>query len=131
MQPRGRSHPAVLPLATLAAGIAGAAYLWRTNPHEGGRFLPRCPVNWLTGLDCPSCGGTRMTYDVLHGDLAAAFQDNAVLLLLGVPLALWLGGRWLHEGLRGRRYRPSLGRRTVAALLGVALVWAVVRNVVG
>ncbi|MDT0343154.1 DUF2752 domain-containing protein [Streptomyces sp. DSM 44938] len=125
------SHPALPPLAALAAGGAGAAYLWRTNPHEGGRLLPRCPFNWATGLDCPACGGTRMTYDMLHGDLAAAFQDNAYLLLLGVPLVLWVGGRWLYEGLRGRRYRPRFGRRGSAALLGSAVAWAVLRNALG
>jgi hypothetical protein len=125
------AHPAAAPLATLAAGLAGAAYLWGTNPHESGQFLPRCPLNWATGLQCPACGGTRMTYDVMHGDLAAALHDNGALLLLGVPLAAWLGGRWLYEGLRGRRYRPRLRRWAVVTILGTALTWAVVRNVAG
>jgi hypothetical protein len=131
MTRRRLSHPALPPLAALAAGVAGAAYLWRTDPHRGGGPLPRCPVNWATGLDCPACGGTRMTYDLLHGDLAAAFQDNAALLLLGVPLALWLGGRWLSEGLRGRRYRLRLRRGGAAAILGTAALWTVLRNAVG
>jgi hypothetical protein len=37
-------------------------------------------------------------------------------------------GRWLVEGLRGRRWRPVLGPRAQTAVLGVAVVWAVVRN---
>jgi hypothetical protein len=119
------------PLAALTAGLAGAAYLWRTNPHEGGQLLPRCPYNWATGLLCPACGGTRMVYDTMHGDLLAAWHDNAALLLLGVPLAAWLGGRWLYEGLRGRRYRPRMGGRAVAAVLGIAFGWVLLRNVVG
>ncbi|MBB1253332.1 DUF2752 domain-containing protein [Streptomyces alkaliterrae] len=124
-------HPALLPLATLAAGAAGSVYLWHTDPHQPGQFLPRCPVNWLTGLLCPACGGTRMAYDLMHGDFGAAFHDNAALLLLGVPFAAYLGGRWLIEGLRGRRYRPAIGRRGVAVIVGTAAVWAVVRNVAG
>jgi hypothetical protein len=124
-------HPALPPVATLIAGLAGAAYLWRTNPHDGGQFLPRCPFNWATGLLCPACGGTRMAYDAMHGDLAAAFHDNALLLALGMPLAAWLGGRWLYEGLRGRRYRPRFRPVAMAAVLGIALTWAVVRNAVG
>ncbi|MGK5531685.1 DUF2752 domain-containing protein [Streptomyces sp. URMC 129] len=132
MRANGRSfHPAAAPLTALAAGLAAAAYLWRTNPHDGGGLLPRCPVNWTTGLSCPACGGTRMAYDLLHGDLAAALHDNAALLLLGLPLGLWLGGRWLYEGLRGRRYRPRPGRRGTAAVLGTALLWTVLRNVTG
>ncbi|MDB1086534.1 DUF2752 domain-containing protein [Streptomyces sp. ACA25] len=125
------SHPAVAPLTALAGGLAAAAYLRSTNPHEPGQLLPRCPFNWLTGLLCPACGGTRMAYDLLHGDVAAAFQDNAVLLLLGVPLAAWMVGRWLYEGLRGRRYRPVLSSRGNAVVLGVAVVWMLARNLTG
>lgn len=122
-------RPATAPLALAAAGAAGAAYLYGTNPHEPGHWLPRCPFNWATGLDCPACGATRMAYDLLHGDLGAAFQSNALMLLLGLPFAAVLYGRWLYEGLRGRRWRPSFGRLGTAAVLGVAVVWAVVRNV--
>ncbi|WBB58281.1 DUF2752 domain-containing protein [Streptomyces sp. WMMC500] len=125
----GRAHPAALPLSLTVAGAAGAAYLYGTNPHEPGHWLPRCPFNWVTGLDCPACGATRMAYDILHGDLGSAFHSNALLLLLGLPLATVLYGRWLYEGLRGRRWQPSFGRLGTAAVLGVALVWAVVRNV--
>ena len=124
-------HPAVAPLATLGAGVGGLVYLWHTNPHDPGQLLPRCPINLLTGLLCPACGGARMTYDLLHGDLAAAFHDNAVLLTLGLPAAGYLGGRWLLEGLRGRRWRPRLGTAAISAILGTALGWMVIRNVLG
>lgn len=126
-----RTHPAAPPLGALAAGLAAAAYLWGTDPHQAGQWLPRCPLNALTGLLCPACGGTRMAYDLMHGDLAAAFHDNALLLTLGVPVAAYFGGRWLVEGLRGRRYRPSPGRWATAAILGTAVVWAALRNAIG
>lgn len=127
---RRLSHPAGPPLAALCAGAAGAVYLWHTDPHQGGQLLPRCPFNWATGLLCPACGGTRMAYDLLHGDAAAAFSDNAALLLLGAPLAAYLSGRWLVEGLRGRRYRPALGGWASAVILTTAVVWTIVRNLV-
>jgi len=126
-----RAHPAAPPLTVLVIGLAGAVHLWGTNPHEPGQWLPRCPFNWATGLLCPACGGTRMTYDLMHGDVVAAFHDNALLLTLGVPAAVYFGGRWLLEGLRGRRYRPSLGKRGTAVVLGIGLTWAVVRNLIG
>nr|WP_155073637.1 DUF2752 domain-containing protein [Streptomyces taklimakanensis] len=118
-------------MGTLAAAAAAAAYLWGTNPHQPGQWLPRCPFNLVTGLLCPACGGTRMAYDLLHGDLTAAFHDNALFLVLGLPVAAYFGGRWLVEGLRGRRYRPSPGKWGTTAILGTAVVWAVVRNAVG
>ncbi|MBU7597251.1 DUF2752 domain-containing protein [Streptomyces sp. P38-E01] len=124
-------HPAAAPLAVLGTGVVGLVYLWHTNPHDPGQLLPRCPINLLTGVLCPACGGTRMTYDLLHGDVVAAFHDNAVLLLLGLPLAAFLVGRWLLEGLRGRRYAPRWGAGRVIAVVGVAAGWMVVRNVLG
>ncbi|MBO8194886.1 DUF2752 domain-containing protein [Streptomyces oryzae] len=122
------SHPAAPPLATAAAGLAGACYLWGTNPHEPGGLLPRCPFNWATGLLCPACGGTRMAYDLMHGDLAAALHDNAALLTVGLPVAVYLSGRWLYEGLRGRRYAPRMSTRGKVAVLSAAVAWTVARN---
>ncbi|MFC4034591.1 DUF2752 domain-containing protein [Streptomyces polygonati] len=121
-------HPAVVPLATLAAGIAASAYLYGTDPHQSGHWLPRCPFNWLTGLLCPACGGTRLAYDLLHGEPARAFHENALMLLL-LPFAAFFGGRWFVEGLRGRRRPLVLKARTQYALLAVTVVWTVVRNV--
>ncbi|MFJ4848947.1 MULTISPECIES: DUF2752 domain-containing protein [unclassified Streptomyces] len=122
-------RPAAAPLASLAAGIAGAAYLWGTDPHEHGHWLPRCPLNWATGLLCPACGATRMVYDLMHGDLTAAFHDNR-LLLIASPVGLYLYVRWVVEGLRGRSYHPELHPRGQIAVLAVALAWGVVRNAV-
>ncbi|CBG70623.1 MULTISPECIES: DUF2752 domain-containing protein [Streptomyces] len=121
-------HPAAAPLAVAAAGLAGAAYLYGTNPHEPGHVLPQCPFRYVTGLLCPACGGTRMVYDLMHGRFEAAWHDNRVLLL-AAPFALALLGRWAVEGLRGRRWRPELKPRTQALILGVAVTWTIVRNV--
>lgn len=120
-------HPAAAPLAVLAAGAAGAGYLYVTDPHEPGHVLPKCPFRLVTGLLCPACGGTRMVYDLMHGHFTAAWHDNRVLLLAS-PFALALLGRWALEGLRGRRWRPQLGARSQALILVVAVAWTVVRN---
>ncbi|MBZ3907550.1 MULTISPECIES: DUF2752 domain-containing protein [Streptomyces] len=130
MAERGPStlrHPAAAPFAVAAAGLAGAAYLYGTDPHEPGHLLPQCPFRYVTGLLCPACGGTRMVYDLMHGQFAAAWHDNRVLLL-AAPFALALLGRWSVEGLRGRRWRPELKPRTQALILGIAVTWTIVRN---
>jgi hypothetical protein len=111
----------------LAAGAAGAAYLYRTDPHEPGHVLPQCPFRLLTGLLCPACGGTRMVYDLMHGRFAEAWLDNRALLLAS-PYALFLLGRWAWEGLHGRRWRPTLSPRAQVAVLVVAVTWTVARN---
>ncbi|MEU2282231.1 DUF2752 domain-containing protein [Streptomyces sp. NPDC013178] len=120
-------HPAAAPLAVLAAGAAGSAYLYVTDPHDPGHLLPQCPFRLVTGLLCPACGGTRMAYDLMHGHFAEAWLDNRALLLAS-PWALALLGRWMWEGLHGRSWQPRLGRPAQALILGLAVTWTVVRN---
>ncbi|MCG6496334.1 DUF2752 domain-containing protein [Kitasatospora sp. A2-31] len=122
-----RVRTALPPLAVAAGGLAGAAYLWSRNPHLPGQALPFCPWRKVTGLQCPGCGGTRLAYDLLHGDLAAAWHDNAALLL-ALPLVALLYLTWLRHGLAGRSWRPVLGRGGIAAVLGTAVAWTVLRN---
>ncbi|MBM4794391.1 DUF2752 domain-containing protein [Streptomyces sioyaensis] len=115
----------------LALGVPAAVYLWHTDPHRPGQLLLPCPFKWATGLLCPLCGGTRMAYDLMHGEVPAAFHDNAVLLALGGPVAAYAVTRWLVAGLRGRTYRPRVTARGNAVVLGIAAVWMIARNVVG
>ncbi|MFG2529190.1 DUF2752 domain-containing protein [Streptomyces sp. NPDC048516] len=115
----------------LGAGAAAAVYLWHTDPHQPGQLLLPCPFKWATGLLCPLCGGTRMAYDLMHGDVVRAFHDNAVLLTLAGPAVAYAAGRWLVAGIGGRVYRPRLPARGNAVVLGIAAVWMVARNLVG
>ncbi|MEU9111176.1 DUF2752 domain-containing protein [Streptomyces sp. NPDC048483] len=115
----------------LGVGALGAVYLWHTNPHQPGQVLLPCPLKWATGVLCPLCGGTRMAYDLLHGDVVAAFHDNIVLFTLGIPAAVYIVARWLGAGLRGRYCRPRLSARGNAVVLGIAAVWMLARNLGG
>ncbi|MCT9093575.1 DUF2752 domain-containing protein [Streptomyces sp. ASQP_92] len=118
------------PLALAVVAVAGLAHLYGHSPYEPAQLLPRCPFHWVTGLNCPACGGTRMTYSLLHGDMGGALRANPVLLA-ALPFAWYAYGRWALAGLRGRSHRLSLGRRGVLLVLGTALAWTVVRNVLG
>ncbi|NKE63199.1 DUF2752 domain-containing protein [Lentzea sp. PSKA42] len=117
------------PFAVLALGGAGAVMLLFVDPNEPGNLLPKCPFNWLTGLNCPGCGATRMVHALLHGDVVSAFHYNAVLLALGVPLAVWLFARWTKDRWTGER--RSVPKSIGVAVLVVAGVWGVARNLAG
>lgn len=113
---------ALLGSGALFAGALG--YIGLVDPHRPDSFFPICPFRLLTGWNCPACGGLRMVHDVLHGDLAAAINDN-VLLLVGIPL---LAG-WVL--LRRRRWKWALTLPAGAAVLITLLAWTVVRNLPG
>ena len=124
-----RERTALAPTAVLLSGLAACAYVYANDPHDGGHLLPACPFRVLTGWQCPACGGTRMAFDLLHGDVSRAWRDNALLLLLS-PFLLWLLGSWAVAGWRGRRFHVPHSRYVGPVTLVVALGWAVLRNAV-
>lgn len=109
------------------AGVvtAGAlTYIGLADPHRPGFLFPTCPFKFLTGWNCPFCGGLRMTHDLLHGDFAAAAVDN-LFLLVGLPLfVIWGAWRWR----RGDRVLP---RSAVVAFVVAAVMWTIARNLPG
>lgn len=105
--------------------LAGAlGYIGLVDPHNTNSAYPLCPFKWLTGWDCPLCGGLRMTHDLLHGDLLASINDN-IFLLLGIPM---LGGLLL---IRHRRGQSALPAPVILLILLAAIAWTVLRNLPG
>lgn len=117
------------PLAVAAAVAAGSAIVVAADPTTPGGPLPPCPTYALFGVLCPGCGGLRMAYSLLHGDVGAAVQYNALALVVVLGAAvLWAG--WLRARWRGRPARVVLHRRWVPVAFGiVVLAWGIARNV--
>jgi hypothetical protein len=107
-------------------GLGCAAVLYFFNPATNG-FYPVCRFHQLTGLNCPGCGATRACHALLHGDLAAAFRDNA-LFVLSLPALLLRGGWLAFVRYRGRSAGSWLPPNWAWSLLMIALVFAVLRN---
>jgi hypothetical protein len=106
----------------LLAGALG--YIGFTNPHDPRSTYPQCPFRLLTGWNCPFCGGLRMTYDLLHGDLLASINDN-LFALIGIPLlAVWV----LMRRRRGQRPLPVAA---ILTLVAVTIAWTILRNLPG
>lgn len=49
-----------------------------------------CPLRSLTGIACPTCGGTRAVLSLLHGDIAGALAWNP-FVILGLAVVLGAG----------------------------------------
>ncbi|MBV8785770.1 MAG: DUF2752 domain-containing protein [Mycobacterium sp.] len=104
---------------TLLGGALG--YVALVDPHTADSAYPLCPFKWLTGWNCPFCGGLRMMHDLLHGDLVASINDN-IFLLTGIPL---LAGWVLFRRARGR---PPLPVSALVTVVVAAIAWTVLRN---
>src|SRR5690242_2746574 len=119
----GTRLPGIIVAATFL-GMAVVVYFFNPVTHP---FYPECQFHRLTGLNCPGCGMTRAVYALLHGHLPEALRDNA--LLVGGLFLLALRGGWFawnkHRGRRNGEFFPAT---YLWALLVVALVFTVLRN---
>ncbi|MBV8529161.1 MAG: DUF2752 domain-containing protein [Candidatus Dormibacteraeota bacterium] len=108
--------------------VAVCVIVMAGDPHSSRSRLPMCPVKLVTGLDCPGCGGLRLTHDLLHGDLRAAMHDNAFLLTCTPVLAaLALRSFALRPGAAPAPVPP----RVAYTLASAAMLWMFVRNLPG
>jgi len=106
-----------------------AALLGAVSPEEPGHY-PVCPLYAVTGLYCPGCGGLRAVHALVHGDLGTAAHRN-LLVVLFAPVAVWAWGAWLRRRL-GRRVPARVPPVWLpAALFGVLVLFAVLRNLPG
>jgi hypothetical protein len=90
--------------------------------------MPACPTKWVTGLDCPACGGLRLVHDLLHGNLRAAMRDNAFLVLMS-PLLVYLVWRHARAVRGGERFEVPAWLAYGTG--GLAVSWMVLRNLPG
>lgn len=77
----------------LAAAVVYALFDPSVNP------FPRCIFLQATGYKCPGCGSQRALHALLHGDIAAAWGFNA-MLVAAIPV---VAAMYIAEIMRRRR----------------------------
>lgn len=113
----------------LWCGIAlGVGLLYACFVRVTGFGIP-CVFQTVTGLDCPSCGVTRMCLALLRLDFAAAFRYNAAILVLS-PLGIAVAVRqaWLYVKI-GHPKLSGVEMGIISFLIVALLVFGVLRNI--
>lgn len=135
-------------IALAAVGLSALLYYIFAAAEESRRV---CPLLNLTGIPCPSCGGSRAFARLLAGDFAGSLALNpnamlvAIILMATAIMALYDFFAIAYKPLQNRMMLPRLyrfvlpsRRRTlrqrsvliaimVAAILFEAFVW--IRNI--
>lgn len=126
--PTSRLRALTGPLVLTGAGLAASAYIYLNNPNNPATIYPKCPLKYLTGIDCPGCGLTRSVYSLLHGDPLAAISHN-LLILFVIPWLVMAVVRWGAQRL-GHEIPKMFEVRQwmVPAMVVLLVVFTVVRN---
>lgn len=120
---RGRLRTRWPGAAWAVGGVASAGLLLARDPNVPGAY-GFCPLQAVTGLDCPLCGGLRGTHALLHGDVGAALDFNVLL-----PVFLVAGGALAVGAARRRPLAASRGARLMwVTVVVAAVVFGVLRN---
>ncbi|MEP6741962.1 MAG: DUF2752 domain-containing protein [bacterium] len=110
----------------LTLAVAGV-YLFIFDPGKSG-FFPVCPFRALTGFTCPGCGSTRGMHALMHGDIAAAFKFNP-LLVLSLPFLLYAFVRFTNAAIRGQMLPANkLEAKYIWTIFVVVLFFWIFRN---
>ena len=119
---RRASNHGELELLFVLVGISALLLAW-TYPLWGPQLHAACPLRTLTGIPCPTCGGTRAIVAAARGDWIAALRFNPMLgiagiaLVLGVPLLAGMAvGEWRRPAW-DRLATPFVLRLVAAAAL--------------
>lgn len=93
-------------------------------------WFPKCPFRSLTGLQCPGCGSQRAIHALLHGQVIAAFQQNALVPLAIPYLAIGFYMRAVQQpGRRLLRWRKILyGGWAIKIFAILVLLQFILRN---
>ena len=100
-------RPYAGPLLVAGGVLAATAYVAFVDPNQPGHF-PLCPFKEITGLDCPGCGGLRAVHALTHGDLGTALDQNLLVTVLVLPLAVAAWVAWVLRCRPGRAAAPRL-----------------------
>ena len=120
----------IIPLSLSAAAAFGAVLVLFCFAPEHHAFYPRCVFHMVTGLQCPGCGGLRAAHRLLHGQFAEAFHLNPLLVMLAPLFVVWLAAYGIYEATGRRSWYPFTRPVWGWALLAVAVLFGITRNIV-
>lgn len=106
---------------------AGLLYAWLISAIGFG--IP-CMFHLITGLDCASCGVSRMCMALLQLRFAEAFRYNPAIFCL-LPLGAAVGLAWIIRYVRtGNMKMQKWMHASVIFMIVVLILFGIARNLV-
>lgn len=122
------ARPTALFVSALFAAATGLV-LFCFDPRQY-HFYPVCLFHQATGLLCPGCGALRALHQLLHGQLAAAFRFNP-MLVFSLPFLLWFAAKYGVQKAKNEPLTIGVRQMWLWVALAAVLVVSVLRNLPG
>ena len=106
-----RGEPNLGPLLILL-GYFGLAVVLPIRPRP-----VLCPFRRATGRNCPLCGLTRSTHELVRGRVRAARDYNALTPVLWLAGVVWAGGFELETDRGSPTHLREVRRRAAGVVL--------------
>ena len=118
---RGGRHALTLAISVVVIGVIYYFVIRFTG------FSFRCFFKQLTGIQCPSCGATRMFLSLFRLDFASAIKYNPVLFFLW-PV---IGGEILYVTYMGGNNRdlPKWNLALIYIVFAIMMIFGIIRNI--
>ena len=113
-------------VAVIAITAILCIYFW-FDPVAEGRFFPKCPVYFFTGLYCPSCGSQRAFHALLHGEFLTAIRYNYILIF-NVPFFALLIISSIFRSKLVKIHDFLFSMKGATIYLTVYIGWFIIRN---
>jgi hypothetical protein len=121
------SRKIILFTISLAVLLGMAAIYFLFDPSSSALF-PKCIFLSLTDLKCPGCGSQRAIHALLNGNLAAAWNYNALLVVSVPVLPVYLYAEFTRTK-HVRLYRCLNSPKVIIAIFVAVIAWWVLRNI--
>lgn len=116
----------LFPVILVMAGIIYFVF----DPTKTNLPFPKCPMKFITGYDCPSCGVQRAMHCLLHGEFLNALHYNyfmifSIPLLILVILASWYNFNHIFD----RLYKLVCNKFVLFTYIVLYFAWWIIRNI--
>ncbi len=115
-------------IALAITAVIVVILLFTYNPASSGVFPP-CPFHKLTGLYCPGCGSLRALHQIFHGQIAAAFGLNCLMVLSLPFIAYGLLAQSLRYFFNIKIPTVFIPARWIWALFILIIAYTIARNI--
>ncbi len=97
------------------------------NPYSNSWPL-KCPLYWITGLQCPFCGSQRALHELAHGNFYSAWKLNAGFMLCLPYVVLVTIGQLYEPAMKWKLMKWCYEDRVLFTVAGLMLLWGILRN---